>query len=97
MLEPTHKVQLVYLFPLEDAEESLRGHTVFEGWYNPIDCECAAPSLLAGFFEFEGTALECGCRLPSRSVLTPLFRRWNIMLPARLRGYGSTRADGQIV
>ena len=64
------EVHLVYLFAFDDTEERLRS----ESWddpidYGPVNCEGAASSPAARFFEFEWTVLELGCRFLSGSVV----------------------------
>ena len=54
----TSEVHLVDLFALKNAVKRFCGYIVLESRSNPVDCECAASSALAGFFEFEGIGLE---------------------------------------
>jgi len=89
-LKTTWEVHLVDLFALEETEERLCGHTVNEGWYDPVDCKGAGPSLSAGLFEFEGIGLEWCCRLLPRPIVAPFLRHWSMVWQAGLGRYGPT-------
>ena len=54
----TQEIHLVDLFAFEDTKKGLFSYTELECRYNPVDCKGTAPSLSAGFLEFEGIRLE---------------------------------------
>ena len=91
-LKSTWEVHLIDLFAVEVTMERLYSHTVHEGWYDPVDCKGAAPSLSAGLFEFEGIGLESGCRLLPGPIIAPFFQHWNMMWQAGVGRYGWTRS-----
>jgi len=91
-LKSTWEVHLIDLFAVEETVERPFGHTVHEGWYDPVDCKGAALSLSAGFFEFEGIGLESGCRLLPGPIIAPSLRHWSMMWQAALGRYGPTRS-----
>ena len=72
-LKTTKEIHLVDLLALEITKEGLRGYTVLESRYDPVDCEGTASSLSAGLFEFEGIRSEWGCRLLPGSIVPPFL------------------------
>jgi hypothetical protein len=70
----TSKVHLIYFFALEDTDKSLRGYTVLECWYDPVDRKGTAPRLAVGFLQFERIALKVCCWFLSRSIVAPFLR-----------------------
>ena len=83
-LKTTREVHLVNLFTLKDAEKCLRGYTVHESRYDPVNCEGTASSPSAGFLEFEGIGLEMRCTLFPRSIVTPFLWCWGTTWKERL-------------